>query len=235
MKTVLSLFDHSGAWCLPFEQAGWNVVQMDLKLGDDVRELSARWFLEGLLQQYPTIDGLLAAPPCTDFSRSGAGHWARKDQDGTTARAVELVYQVLRTVDFLQPDFWAVENPIGRLPRLAPEIGEKKLTFDPWEFGGWTDVTEEERDRLAVLGATPHDQMTSEDVGLVKRANAYTKRTVLWGCFQPPEKRPVPLVRTTAQGSWLMALGGKSERTKEVRSVTPEGFARAFARAQLAV
>jgi hypothetical protein len=35
-------------------------------------------------------------------------------------------------------------------------------------------------------------------------------------------------VRTSRQGSWLQALGGAGERTKEARSVTPDGFARAF-------
>lgn len=28
--------------------------------------------------------------------------------------------------------------------------------------------------------------------------------------------------------SWIMKLGGKSERTKELRSMTPPGFAKAF-------
>lgn len=36
------------------------------------------------------------------------------------------------------------------------------------------------------------------------------------------------------RGSWMWAnLGGKSERTKELRSITPMGFSRAFATAQI--
>jgi hypothetical protein len=34
--------------------------------------------------------------------------------------------------------------------------------------------------------------------------------------------------RVCGQGSWLMKLGGKSEKTKELRSMTPMGFAYAF-------
>lgn len=56
----------------------------------------------------------------------------------------------------------------------------------------------------------------------------WTKRTLLWGRFRPPMKRPVLPVRSSKQGSWLMRLGGKSERTKRLRSATPPGFARAF-------
>ena len=28
------------------------------------------------------IDGILAAPPCTDFTSAGAQYWAQKDKDG---------------------------------------------------------------------------------------------------------------------------------------------------------
>lgn len=56
----------------------------------------------------------------------------------------------------------------------------------------------------------------------------YTKRTCLWGRFTPPTKTPVEPIRSCSQGSWLQQLGGKSEKTKLLRSVTPAGFARSF-------
>lgn len=56
----------------------------------------------------------------------------------------------------------------------------------------------------------------------------YTKRTALWGVFNIPPKNRVEPVRVCSQGSWIQRLGGKSERTKEMRSVTPAGFAKAF-------
>jgi len=58
--------------------------------------------------------------------------------------------------------------------------------------------------------------------------DAYTKRTCLWGDFVEPEQAPVEPIRVCSQGSWIMQLGGKSERTKRLRSITPAGFARAF-------
>jgi hypothetical protein len=56
----------------------------------------------------------------------------------------------------------------------------------------------------------------------------YTKKTLLWGDFREPVKTPVEPIKVCSQGSWLMQLGGKSARTKSLRSVTPCGFARAF-------
>lgn len=44
-----------------------------------------------------------------------------------------------------------------------------------------------------------------------------------------PEPRRLEPIRVCSQGSWVQRLGGKSERTKELRSMTPDGFARAFA------
>jgi hypothetical protein len=54
----------------------------------------------------------------------------------------------------------------------------------------------------------------------------YTKLTCLWGNFNANlERTPVAPV----EGSKMWAsYGGKSERTKEARSITPLGFARAF-------
>lgn len=56
----------------------------------------------------------------------------------------------------------------------------------------------------------------------------YTKKTCLWGRFHEPRKTPVAPERVCSQGSWVQKLGGKSERTKRLRSITPPGFARAF-------
>lgn len=52
----------------------------------------------------------------------------------------------------------------------------------------------------------------------------WTKKTCLWGDFKEPDKSPVE-----AREFWgWRKLGGKSERTKTLRSMTPPGFAKAF-------
>lgn len=62
-----------------------------------------------------------------------------------------------------------------------------------------------------------------------------SKETWLWGKFNAPLPLLHGLGYTGKPGNaWMMKLGGKSERTKELRSVTPEGFALAFYRANVA-
>jgi hypothetical protein len=56
----------------------------------------------------------------------------------------------------------------------------------------------------------------------------YTKKTLLWGNFSIPTKNEVEPIKVCKQGSWLQKLGGASERTKTLRSITPPGFAKAF-------
>lgn len=146
------------------------------------------------------VHGILAAPPCTAFAGSGAQYWPGKDSDGTTLEGLAIVDACLRAVAIYQPAWWALENPVGRLRRW---LGAPRLVFNPCDYGGWGD----EKD-------------------------AYTKKTLLWGNFNCPEKKPVEPVmyeRGGKKGSWMWAkLGGKSERTKELRSMTPLGFAKAF-------
>ena len=60
----------------------------------------------------------------------------------------------------------------------------------------------------------------------------YTKKTGLWGKFNVAGlealKTPVDPIKSCKAGSHLMKLGGNREKTKEIRSITPSGFADAF-------
>lgn len=51
----------------------------------------------------------------------------------------------------------------------------------------------------------------------------YTKKTLLWGDFNKPKKNPVE----PTEGS-KMHLVPPSAKRKEIRSITPQGFAKAF-------
>lgn len=205
-KTLLSLFDYSGTWSEPYLLNGWNVIKVDLKHGIDIMQINTDWLYENIFDDYGTVDGILAAPPCTDFAVSGAQYWKKKDMDGTTKKSVELVKQTLKIIDVCMPDFWVIENPVGRIADLVPQLGKPKY-FNPFFYG-----------------------------------DPYTKKTALYGKFKMPlktnniglfnkeknildETKPV---KVCSQGSWMMKLGGKSEKTKELRSITPKGFAQAF-------
>jgi len=54
----------------------------------------------------------------------------------------------------------------------------------------------------------------------------YTKRTLLWGDFNT--ELPRDDVEPTEGSKLWRKYGGRSERTKRLRSATPSGFARAF-------
>lgn len=235
MRTLLSLFDYTGQWSQPYLEAGWNVIPWDIKF-----DLDARAFIdvETTLDLLDHVDGILAAPPCTDFTVSGAQYWSAKDQDGRTEMSKELIRQVLRLVDLFEPTdpdyldeggtwFWVLENPVGRLPKLFPEIG-KPVYFDPCDFAGYLNLTQAQHNELDRIRRKDGVGVTREEVEFVLACNAYTKKTGLWGCFEMPTKKRVEPVRVCKAGSPLMILGGKSDKTKAARSVTPPGFAKAF-------
>lgn len=238
MKQLLSLFDHSGEWSQPFWEAGWNVYCWDIKI-DEFRNIKDLDDVGEILELFEYIDGIIAAPPCTDFTNSGAQYWSQKDQDGRTAESLELVYQVQRLADLFTPTdpdyyaeggsfFWAMENPVGRLNKLCPELG-KPYIFDPYEFAGYTNPDTKELDRIRAKNGIG---VTAQEVETVIQANAYTKKTCLWGDFNRNlVKKSIAPVKCAPQGSYTQRLGGKSDKTKELRSITPAGFAQAFCNA----
>lgn len=207
MKVVISLCDYSGNWPRPWNEDGYTVLCYDLKHGDDVRHLTPHavaydvWNAARPRSDVPSvIVCALAAPPCTDFTVSGAQYWKAKDADGRTAASLEVLDSCVSLCRFLSPDCWALENPVGRIPSLRPSVGKPIYYFNPCDYAGWIEGD----------------------------ADRYTKKTGMWGNHVKPSPKPLEPIRVCAQGSWLMKLGGKSERTKELRSMTPMGFARAF-------
>lgn len=72
--------------------------------------------------------------------------------------------------------------------------------------------------RLSRFIGKPAHTFNPSDYG-----DPYTKRTCLWGEFTMPQKNPV----AATEGSKMHFLG-QSKQRKNVRSKTPEGFAREF-------
>ena len=155
---ILSLFDFSGNWAMPYAEHGHDVILWDIKHTcdmysqfSDINDACADYFYENIFDNYGTVDGVLAAVPCTDFAGSGARWWKGQDERGDTKKSIELVWQTLRIIDLCQPEFWVIENPVGRINKLVPELGKPQY-FQPWQFG-----------------------------------EPYTKKTGLWGEFNMPE------------------------------------------------
>ena len=149
-RKILSLCDYTGIWSGPYADAGYEVVQVDIKHGQDLR----------LMKHPGKVHGIIAQPPCTHFAVSGARWWKGKG-DAALIEGLAIVDACLRLVATCEPEWWVLENPVGRLPDY---IGPWAHTFQPNEYAGW--------------------------LGDDWREDAYTKRTCLYGNFNMPEKRP---------------------------------------------
>jgi hypothetical protein len=129
---VLSLFDHSGVWSQPWVEAGYQVQRVDIKNGDNVMDIGPEWLSDRDIDV--DVDIVLAAVPCTDFSSAGAWKWPEKDVNGNTEASIQLAKQTKAILEYLRPAVWAIENPVGRIQRLA-DLPDPSLIFDPHHFG----------------------------------------------------------------------------------------------------
>jgi len=206
-KLIISLYDYTEAWPQHYIKAGYPVICWDKKVEGCILEGFATLLMmieETGLQPY----GLITAPPCDDFAGSGAQWWPAKDAElpasGDCWNDVEyhkaFVLLVLHLVDlFPLLKFWALENPVGRIEKLVPELKPfRKMMFNPCDYG-----------------------------------DPYTKKTILWGNFN------TELIKTPVEPEFVIwagkkfpklftGTGGKSEKSKAKRSITPPGFSKAF-------
>jgi hypothetical protein len=120
-RVILDLCSGSGSWSQPYVEAGYDVRHIELESGGDVR----------LLRHQGPVHGILCAPPCCHFASSGARWWASKGQKALLD-GLAVVDACLRVVTTHQPQWWALENPVGRLRHY---LGEPALTFDPCDYG----------------------------------------------------------------------------------------------------
>lgn len=121
-KVILDLCGGTGAWSKPYADAGYDVRVIDTLNGEDVRLL---------IKPAEKIHGILAAPPCTHLSGSGARWWAQKG-DAALLEALSVVDACLRIVYACSPAWWALENPIGRLSWF---LGDPVMYFNPCDYG----------------------------------------------------------------------------------------------------
>jgi hypothetical protein len=237
---ILSFFEYTGTMLEPWAKAGYECHAFDLQhpVGNRVRLYSGggsitfhKWDAsEGVTSTLAILDAILGDekarmvfgfPPCTDLAASGARHWAAKreaDPEFQT-RAVQWARDV-ETVARTLCAGCMIENPQGALSTLWRK---PDFRFDPCDFGAYIPVDE------AAHPTWPE---------YIPPRDAYTKRTCLWvgGDFAMPDRASVEPITmsylkadgTTTSGSpqWGK-LGGKSMRTKNIRSATPRGFARA--------
>ena len=119
-KIILDLCGGSGAWSKPYKDAGYNVRVIDFP--QDVRLYTIR---------SEVVYGILAAPPCTHFAGSGARWWKDKGKSAVI-EGLSVVDACMRIIMLLNPIFWCLENPVGRLNNY---IGKPECYFHPHYYG----------------------------------------------------------------------------------------------------
>lgn len=193
--------DHSGAHRTPTE--GHTVFNIDL---------STRWArgrvlaaLDASGMAHPSL--VLSFAPCTDLAVSGAAHFASK-----LARDPDCQNRAVRMAR-LASEFdcpYAVENPVSVLATLwrKPDV-----YWHPWHFAGQCPEG-------------PHPEFPD----VIPERDMYNKKSCLWtgnGFRAPLKTQPDTKKPVEKDFPGHVKLGGKSARTKYIRSLTPRGFAQA--------
>jgi len=155
----------------------------------------------------PVVFGM-AFPVCTDMAVSGAAHFKRKAEANPSFQdeAVSYAMWCAKLFNSLHVPFF-IENPVSV---LATKWRKPDHSFHPYEYGGYIPDDQAEHPRWPEYIA-PRD--------------AYPKKTCLWtgNGFNMPTKVSVTVKEGYA--TQHLKLGGKSQRTKDIRSATPRGFA----------
>ena len=115
---ILDLCGGTGSWSRPYLEAGYDVRLVTLP------ETDVRLYHPPL-----KVHGVLAAPPCNVFASSGA-RWPRTEEE--MLEGLSVVDACLRIAMTVEPEWWVLENPVGRLVRW---LGKPKMYFQPCDYG----------------------------------------------------------------------------------------------------
>ena len=228
-ECAVFLFDYTGIMALPWAMAGYtcycfdgqhregatpgvhaNIINVGMRFNNDV------------YSNYPALDVdkikifagdnvcfVFGFPECTDLTVSGARWFAKKRDKNPVFQDEAMV--LVKLTEFVGEEYgcpWAFENPVGVIPSLWRDWSFK---FDPFEYGGYL----------------PENDVHPIYPEYINSRDAYPKKTLIWsgGGFIMPDKKPVDV--GPGYSKQYKTLGGKSLKTKNIRSATPRGFANA--------
>lgn len=225
---VWSLFCGSGIMGLPWAEAGYEVFCFNSDDGDhgdyEVKmrhpnmtyvnfwideNFDPEGFYLDLCHPIGKPDIIFAFPPCTDLAVSGAAHFKKKAEKDPLfqEKAVNTAKVAAKLANKYNCPYM-IENPVSV---LSSKWRKPDHIFHPYEYGGYL----------------PEDDVNPFFPEYINARDAYPKKTCLWvgNGFKMPVKMPVPI--DDGYSTQHQKLGGKSTKTKLIRSLTPRGFARA--------
>ena len=226
---VISLYDFTGEACKPWAEAGYLCCAFDIQhskenvktdtfvgskgsiiyLHADLHDFNTHKNISKLINGRRVVFGM-AFPVCTDMAVSGAAHFKRKAERDPEFQTKAVQYAVWcgELFDDLGAPYF-IENPVSV---LATKWRKPDYSFHPYEYGGYIPDDQAEHPRWPEY---------------IAARDAYPKKTCLWtgGGFTMPDRKPVPV--PAGYSTQHKKLGGKSQRTKDIRSATPRGFASA--------
>ena len=229
MKKAIFLFDYTGIMAKPWADAGYlcycfdgqhpqgvtiskhkNILNVGMWFDDD----GLYDFNGSDIDRIKAITGgdisfLFGFPECTQLAVSGAAHFEKKRKldPRFQLKAMQLVHLVKNLGSALECK-WGFENPISVISTMWRKPDFK---FHPYEYGGYL----------------PEDDIHPTYPEYIKPRDAYPKKTCIWASddFVMPDKKCVHV--DEGYSDQHKKLGGKSLKTKNIRSATPRGFAKA--------
>ena len=215
---IICLCDLTGIMAQPWVDAGYRAVLVDPQHGESSNNGNVERIDGTIIESMQRLSQIIRTenvvfvagfPPCTDVAVSGAAWFDKKRKDDPCFQAkAALVAEQCRTIGGISNAPWFFENPVSVFSSI---FGKPNYTFNPFEYGGYL----------------PENDQHPFYPEYISARDAYPKKTCLWtgSGFVMPERKPVDWAGGySAQHS---KLGGKSERTKNIRSATPRGFAKA--------
>lgn len=133
---VLDLFSGLEGWSSAFRDRGHSIYRVELDERFPAEHRDILDFNPELLPWKPDI--ILASPPCTAFTVMQIGRNWTKDHKPKTERAVHGLKLATRTVDLIKemnPMFFVIENPRGKLRKLPVMDGLERRTVTYCQYG----------------------------------------------------------------------------------------------------
>lgn len=197
-KIILDLCGGTGSWSNPYKEAGY-----------DVRLITLPKYDVFTYEPPKNVYGILAAPTCTSFSLARTNAKEPRNLEKSmllVKRCLEIIWQQQyelpnKNSKLTTLRFWALENPKGFLRYF---LGNPPLEFNPYEYG-----------------------------------DNYKKKTHIWGNFSTPIQTPIKCNTAKFDATLLDDLpqfpegfiydkGCGLDKRQVRRSITPQGFAKAF-------